>query len=214
MRRSNQLTLSLLLALCTMAVAPTAVFAESTLQPRLWSASWHPESESFRAEGVDPAGPRQLVLWSHRNESFERIAATRSLANGRFDFGEISVAMGPLMLAVSARGQRPLIEELLVIERSIPAPQIVAIPSEANREILVHPARFEGEFRVRDAHDGRLLARLAIEPSRPAATTLDLFELFGASAPESIWIHQVLEDGRQSDRAFFRFDRGNSLETD
>jgi hypothetical protein len=177
-------------------------------RPQLRSDAWDAETESFRAQGRDPDGPRELVLWSFRDGDFTQISATHSGADGAFDFGEIGVSIAPLLLGVAESGRHPRIEELLVVERPIPAPQIVAMLGEDDGlgpELIVHPARFEGELRIYDVSDGRILARQALAATGRGRSALDVAAILGDVLPEAIWIQQILEDGRGSARAYFRF---------
>jgi len=85
------------------------------------------------------------------------------------------------------------------------APEIVASLDGAPMEIIVHPARYEGELRFRDDATGTLVARWPIDVTRGGTTVIDLSELLGPKPPRAIRVRQVLEDGRVSPPAFYRF---------
>jgi hypothetical protein len=66
-----------------------------------------PEALSVAVTGVDWGAPRQLVLWRIEGERHARLAATRSLEGGRFDFGQVLVPNRGLELVVTALGAAP-----------------------------------------------------------------------------------------------------------
>lgn len=203
MRRSHQLVLSMLVLMGM----TTSLRADTPLEPRLQLEPWSADSESLRARGHDPGGPRDLELWAWRDASFSRIAVVRSDRSGRFDFGEIPAPYEPLLLGVAPRGSRPDPDRMVRIERPVPAPQLVVGLEEDARELVVYPARLEGELRFFDASSSRLLMRWPLDATRSGATRIDLTEALGKGSPETIRVQQVLEDGRVSAPAFTRLVR-------
>jgi hypothetical protein len=111
-----------------------------------------------------------------------------------------------LSLAVTIEGERPKLDHVVLYDKPIAAPEIVASLDGASMEIIVHPARYEGELRFRDDATGNLVARWPIDVSRGGTSLIDLSELLGPEPPRAIHIRQVLEDGRISPPAFYRFD--------
>ena len=207
MRRTYQRTLILFSSLFVLASLAVPVLAESEMPlPRLFPPDAHPQTTSVRAHGTDPAGPRRLELWFWRIETFERIASGWSAPDGRFDFGEIPVPQQGLSLAVTIQGSPPRLEHVVLFENPVPAPEIVSSLDEASMELIVHPARYEGELRIRDARTGTLVARWPIDPARKGTSVIDLFDVFGSNPPREIRVQQVLEDGRVSASAFYRFE--------
>ncbi len=203
MRRSHQRLLTGLLALAWLLSAPSGdARAEGPPRPRLAALEIASDAQTVRARGSDPAGPRALELWSWREGRFARLARTRSAADGRFDFGELPVPHEALWLAVSARGRRPHERDRIRVERGLAAPRLVPELGEPARELAIHPARREGELRIRDARSGRLLLRWPVEASGRGPVHLDLLDALGPALPSAVWIDQVLDDGRRSEPAF------------
>jgi hypothetical protein len=194
----------LLLANTAFGQSPSAENSERP--PRLAAIEWRESSVSVRVRGTDPAAPRSLTLFRFRQERFERVASTSSRADGRFDFGEIIVSQENDFFAVSPESEAPRIDRLVRIERPVPSPRVSA-SLETPSDVLIHPARLEGELRFREDGTGRLLARLRIDATRPRSTRIDLNELLGRAAPVEIRIEQVLDNGRVSESTFFRFER-------
>lgn len=207
MRPSYPRTLIFVVLLVFSSAAAISASAQSlATQPRLDPVTWRPDAETIPARGFDPLAPRPLDLWVWRNESFDRIGETRSLFNGRFDFGQIGVPQEALFLAVTSRGERPSTDRMNIVERPVLAPIIAITLNDAIDELVIHPARLEGELRFRNAATGALLARVPIEPGRPGTTVIDVFELLGPRPPIEIRVQQVLDDGRASPSAYYRFD--------
>lgn len=207
MRRAHQRALSLWSILFVLFwVAPTASAQGERPLPRLFPAEYHAGVVSVRVRGSDPAGPRRLELWARRSESFERIASVSSASDGGFDFGEIPLPQQGLSLAVTIQGRRPRLDGVVFFESPVPAPEIVPSLHGSSTELIVHPARYEGELRFRDDATGTLIGRWPIDAMRKGTSVIDPFELFGPNAPNEIRVRQVLEDGRVSAPAFYRFD--------
>ena len=207
MRRAHQRALSLSSILLVLSwLAPTALAQGERPLPRLFPAELHASVASVRVRGSDPAGPRRLELWAWRSESFERIASVSSAPDGDFDFGEIPLPQQGLSLAVTIQGSRPSPDEVVLFESPIPAPEIVPTLDGSSMELIVHPARYEGELRFRDDATGTLIARWPVEVLREGTSVIDLFELLGPNPPSEIRVQQVLDDGRVSPPAFYRFD--------
>jgi hypothetical protein len=157
------------------------------------------EGSTFHAKGSDPAAPRTLVLWRWTGQSFLRTAETRSSNDGAFDFGLQPLPLAHADYVVTPTGEAPGRDELLGIERSLPAP-IVADEDPADAVLLVRPARAEGEIQVRDAGTGQLLARIEVDPDSVRGTAIDLSAALPHVWPEAISIEQRLLDGRRSAR--------------
>jgi hypothetical protein len=207
MRRTYQRTLILFSSFVVLSSVALPVLADSELPlPRLFPPDARSQAISVRAHGTDPAGPQRLELWVWRTESFERIASQRSSPGGLFDFGEIPVPQQGLSLAVTIQGNRPSLERVVRFENPVPAPKIVPSLDETSMELIVHPARYEGELRIRNAMTGTLVARRPIDSTREGTSVIDLFDLIGSNPPSEIRVQQVLEDGRVSASSFYRFE--------
>jgi hypothetical protein len=207
MRRAHQRALSLSSFFLVLSwLAPTALAQGEKPLPRLFPAELHASVASVRVRGSDPAGPRRLELWAWRIESFERIASVSSAPDGGFDFGEIPLPQQGLSLAVTIQGGRPSVDDVVLLESPIPAPKIAPSLGGSQMELIVHPARYEGELRFRDDATGTLIARWPIDVMRERTSVIDLFQLIGPNPPREIRVQQVLEDGRVSPPAFYRFD--------
>ncbi len=207
MRRANQFILSAFAIVVAVWMTAQSASAQSKeFEAKLFPIVWQENESSLRARGSDTWGPRNLELWAFRNGSFEFIAATLSSASGEFDFGEIAAPQQNLYLTVTPAGTHPTVKRLVRVERPVQAPIITVSLGTAPIELIIQPARFEGEFRFRDGETNRLLARFAIDSRRGQSTVIDLLELLGPNMPHEIRIEQVLEDGRVSASAFYRFD--------
>jgi len=200
MRRSNRSLLILVLGLAAtlpVATAPRLARADEE-PPRLDAVPFRIEANSFRAVGFDPAAPRPLVLWRWDGERFFRVATTRSQTWGRFDFGQQPIPSGDAYFHVSAVGALPDPDRLLHVERRTPAPVIQSGGLETGELVLV-PARLEGELWIRDADSGRLLLRKAVDPRARYRVWVDLDDELPRPWPRALEIEQRLDDGRASE---------------
>lgn len=207
MRPSHRFPLKLA-TLCFAGIALVDASAADpiAIAPRLHPIDWQSGRESIRARGDAGPGVRSLELWSWRDEVFERIATTRSDPDGAFDFGEVPVPAGALWLDVTVRGDVPSVDRLLRIERPPAAPIISAVVDGSISEIRIHPAVREGELRVRDARSGVLIDRWPVTTRAPGRAPFDWTINSVSGDPIEFTVEQVLEDGRVSPPAFYRFE--------
>lgn len=183
-----------------LAHAPAMASDGSPAAPRLDRVDPASEALSFRAGGIDPDSPRELVLWRSSGDGrFTRVSATRSEASGRFDFGQVPLLGGSSFFKVCAAGDAPKTGPSLRIERPMAAPLIYAASSDRD-QIAVVPARREGELRFHDANTGRLLFRHRITARQEEAGIIDFGEALPAPRPEALSVYQVFDDGRRSAR--------------
>jgi len=162
-------------------------------------------TEGYRARGTDPAGPRELVLWRWHENGFTRLASTRSRPDGRFDFGEQPLPAVETWFHVAPHGVEPEAEGLVRIERRLRAPRVLP-DGQLTSSIYLVPAADGGEFRIYDATSGRLLLRRDIEPRDRPSDALDLQSELPSPPPSAITIEQVLDDGRRSERTYWRIE--------
>jgi hypothetical protein len=174
--------------------------------PRLRLPPPDPNAVSFVAEGWDPGAPRPLVLWRWDGRAFVRLGETRSNASGRFDFGELPIALGEVYLDVAPRGTPPSTRRMQAVGREDPAPRLTSASGIGGSEIQVQVARREGELRVYAASDRRLLLRVAIDPTLAGALDLDLGRELGPRPPRAVWLEQVLANGTRTPAAYWRLD--------
>lgn len=172
--------------------------------PELQNAN-EPSGDSYRATGIDPAGPRTLVLWRWHENGFTRLDSTRSGPDGRFDFGEQPLPAVETWFHVAALGVDPAREHLVRVERRLRAPRVLSA-GPASPSILLVPTEGGGELRIYDATNGRLILRWAIGGPEGASDSLDLLDELPVPRPPAIEIEQVLDDGRRSERAYWRID--------
>ena len=64
-----------------------------------------PDTVSVGITGVDPLGPRRLVLWRLSGDTVSRLGETQSDRRQRFDFGQVLVPSRGLTLAVTPAGE-------------------------------------------------------------------------------------------------------------
>jgi hypothetical protein len=166
--------------------------------PRLDTIQLGAAHLTFRATGIDPLGPRRLVLWRAQDGAFRRVAKTRSERDGSFDFGEIPISLSEgsfhvVPLAESPEGSRPFQPQ-----PPLPAPQVLLGGVDVLK-IWVVPALYQGELQIRDGISGRLLLRRPIEPNQRGALEFDLRHEGLTSQTQTLTIEQRLDDGRRSD---------------
>ena len=145
------------------------------------------------------------MLWRWDGARFFKLAATRSDANGRFDFGEQTLPSSDVYFHVSIRNERANTNRLLHIERPVPAPVVVSGGLDSG-EIVVVPAHPGGEIRIYDADSGRIILRRAVEARTRHRVSLDLIAELPRPWPVALWIEQILDDGRRSEREYWPLD--------
>ncbi len=134
-----------------------------------------------------------------------RLASTRSSANGSFDFGEQTLPTDQTFFQVAPRGVSPDPEGMLRVERRVRAPAI--FPEEPGGwAIFLVAAERGGEFRIYDAETGILLLRREVEAHGDRSPLLDIRAELNPPWPYALRIEQVLDDGRRSERGFWRLD--------
>ena len=191
--------------LCLAPFAGAGAGAGPPLQPLLETPEPGRHATVVRAAGHDPAAPRALVLWRWDGTSFLRLATTRSQPGGRFDFGLQAVPGRGLSLHVAAEGEAPSVERALRVDPPLPAPIVVADGLEQG-ELVLAPARPEGELRLYDASTGRLLLRVPVGAGRRGRVTIDLEAVLPRPWPTALSIEQVVAGSRRSPRQFWPLD--------
>jgi hypothetical protein len=208
MRRIHRQSLSAALAIATLWFASPSI-GRDDLSPRLdppGSRSGEPSPHAtYRAAGRDPDAPRALVLWRWHDDRFIRLASGRSRIDGRFDFGEQPLPSPRVYFHVSVADTAPDAEFLMVVERRVPAPLVLADAPDSTRIFLV-AAEPGGEFRFHDADSGRLLLRKPVVGRDGDPVSLDLSDELSGAWPNALRIEQVLDDGRRSDTQYWRLD--------
>lgn len=166
------------------------------------------DASVFRATGSDPQAPRPLVLWRRDGEVTRRLAETRSTPDGRFDFGLTPLPLTNAEFAATGRDEPAPTERsrFRPVERSVPRP-VIATHDEADDRLVVQTARPDGELEISDATTGRLLARIAVVPTRAGTTELALEHALPRERPSAIAIVQVLPDARRSAPEVWRLTR-------
>ncbi len=166
---------------------------------------------TFRATGRDDAAPRALVLWRFDGERLERLAESRSGVDGRFDFGLQPLPLVRAEFGVTGPGEAPDPATFRRYERAVPAPVVASEERDADgtpRTLLVLTARAEGELRLYDAGNDRLLARLPVAGAPGPGTPIELDRWLPVPAPAELAIEHRLADGRVSPRERWRLAPG------
>ncbi len=158
---------------------------------------------TFRATGMDPAAPRRLTLWRSEGSMFRRLASARSDSRGSFDFGEQPILPSEGSFHVTREGRRPDGSRPTRILLPVPSPVILSSGVDPN-EIEIAPALFAGEIQVRDAANGQLLLRHAIDATATGRWTLDFAQAGISSRSGVVSIDHLLPDGRRSRSILWR----------
>ena len=186
-----------------------AAWAQSAARAALDPPAGPLLESSFRAAGSDPAAPRPLVLWRFDGIRLDRLAESRSEASGRFDFGIQPLPLAGADFGVTGPGESPNPALFRRYERAVPAPVVASeerTPEGEPAALLVLTARAEGELRIRDAADDRLLARIPVEQASRSGTRIELARWLPDPAPAVIALEHRLDDGRLSPRELWPLD--------